>query len=329
MKLARGLVVATVIAASVPLAAACGSAPDPNQFSRAGSGSGDAGASSAHAGSNAAGGNVGTAGSSNGSGGHTSGGDAGEGNGSSGAPNGGASSGDAGESGAAGETGAGASNGGTAGASVGGAGMSGTSLGGAGGGGIAAGGASLGGAGGAPAGGAGTGGAATGGSSVGGAGMGGTAAGGASMGGAGAGGTGGASSCPALPPADKTDCSVSTPSSCFYSGVACSCLAAPGPGPIGAHKWACYGTPEKCPSAKPTAGNSCAQNLGAECPYPNQDYCICKGNTQDAAWACQAPTATCLANKPPQKLACGPVRACQYSDVSCFCNASSWSCLGG
>ena len=331
MKLARGLVVATVIAACVPLAAACGSAPDPNQFSRAGSGSGDAGASSAHAGSSAAGGKVGTAGSSNGSGGHTNG-DAGEGNGSSGAPNGGASSGDAGESGAAGETGAGAPNGGTAGASVGGAGTSGTSLGGAGGGGIAAGGASLGGAGAggtAPAGGAGTGGTATGGSSVGGAGTGGTAAGGASLGGAGAGGTGGANGCPALPPTDKADCNVSTPSSCFYSGVACSCLAAAGPGPIGAHKWACYGTPEKCPSAKPTAGNSCAQNLGAECPYPNQDYCICKGNSQDAAWACQAPTVTCLANKPPQKLACGPVRACQYSDVSCFCNASSWSCLGG
>ncbi|HEY0468703.1 MAG TPA: hypothetical protein VGC79_31125, partial [Polyangiaceae bacterium] len=108
------------------------------------------------------------------------------------------------------------------------------------------------------------------------------------------------------------------------------CLAAAGgPGPGTTRKWACYGTPEKCPTVKPTAGNACKQNVGAECPYPNQDYCICKGDAQSASWVCQSPTATCLTNKPPPNLACGPVRTCQYSDVACFCNASNWSCLGG
>jgi hypothetical protein len=191
-------------------------------------------------------------------------------------------------------------------------------------------GASGNGAGGASVGGAGASGGGAGGASMAGAGAGGSSGGSASVGGAGASGSsaGAGNSCPALAPADKTDCNVSTPSSCFYAGVACSCLATSG-GPAAARKWACYGTPEKCPSAKPTAGASCTQNLGAECPYPSKDYCICKGNAPDASWVCQSPTATCLTNKPPQGLACGPVRGCQYSDVSCFCNASNWSCLGG
>ncbi|MEI9938602.1 MAG: hypothetical protein WDO69_15400 [Pseudomonadota bacterium] len=323
MKFARGLVVASVIAACVPLAAACGSAPD-DLFSQSGEGSGYAGANDARAGASAAGGKQdGMAGSSNSSGGKRNGGDAGESNGSSGAPAGGMDSGEGGKTGDAGEAGAGAPHGGTAGASAGGAGSAGASVGGAG-----ASGASVGGAG---AGGAGAGGAGAGGASVGGAGAGGAGAGGESVGGAGgasgAAGAGG-TSCPALAPVDKADCSVSTPSSCFYSGVACSCLAS-SQGPSGMRKWACYGTPEKCPNLKPTAGNSCKQNIGAECPYPNQDYCICKGDAPDASWVCQAPSATCLTNKPAQNLACGPVRTCQYSDVSCFCNASNWSCLGG
>jgi len=325
MKFARGLVVASVVGASVALATACGSAPDPNLFSESGGGSGHTGGTNTHAGSSAASGKQDNpAGSSSGPGGNTSGGDVGVSSGSSGLSAGGMSNSGGSDSSEAGEGGVGAPGAGAAGASAGDAGTSGASTGGAAFGGAGAGGTGIGGAafGGAGAGGTGIGGAA-GGSGVGGAG---TA--GASGGGAGAGGSGGANGCPTLAPADKTDCTVSTPSSCFYPGVACSCLAA-SDAPASTRKWACYGTPDKCPGAKPTAGNSCKQNIGAECPYSNQDYCICKGNTLDASWVCQSPTATCLTNKPPQNLACGPVRACQYSDVSCFCNASSWSCLGG
>jgi len=340
MKFARGLAVVSMLGASVPLAAACGSAPDPNLFSQVGNGSSYAGGNNAHAGTHAGGNEDSTAGSSSGSGGSTSGGAFGGSNGSSGAPAGGTSSSEGGETSDAGEAGAAFPRGGAAGTSAGTAGVSGSSPGGAGAGGSSAGGAGAGGAavgggasggtgaGGASVGGAGAGGTSTGGASAGGAGAGGTGSGGASVGGAGAGGAGGASSCPALAPADKTACNVSTPSSCFYPGVACSCLGT-SEGPAATRKWACYGTPEKCPSAKPTAGNSCKQNLGAECPYSNQDYCVCKGAMLDASWVCQAPTATCMTNKPPQNLACAHVRSCQYSDVSCFCDGNNWSCLGG
>lgn len=324
MKFVRSLLVVSAIAGCVSLVAACGSAPDSNLFSRSSNGSGHGGANNAPAGASAVGGDGGsTAGSNNGSGGNTSGGDAGESNGISGASTGGTNSGEGGKFGDAGEAGAGAPAGGAAGAPTGGAvgtaGAGSAGLSGGGAGGTPAGAAGAG-AGGAPVGGTGGGGAGPGGA----AGASGAGAGGAAVGGAG----GGANSCPALPPADKTDCNVGTPASCFYSGVACSCLTA-GQGPAATRKWACYGTPDKCPNSKPTAGNACKQNVGAECPYPNQDYCICKGDSLDASWVCQAPTATCLTNKPPQNLACGPVRTCQYSDVACFCNASNWSCLGG
>ena len=323
MKFARGLVLATTIGASVT--AACGSAPDQNLFSPSENSSGHAGENNVHAGT----GNVGgQAGSKSNHGGNTSAGDGGEGSGSSGAPAGGMSSSDAGDSGAAGEAIAGSPSGGGSG----GVGVAGAASGGGGGGGASVGGAGAGGSnsGGASVGGAGAGGSNNGGASVGGGGASGAGSGGASAGGAGAGtgGASGANSCPTLPPTDKTVCNLSTPSSCFYPGVACSCLPT-SDGPASTRRWACYGTPDKCPSAKPTAGSSCKQNIGAECPYTSQDYCICKGTTADASWVCQAPSATCLTNKPPQNLACGPVRTCQYSDVSCFCNASNWSCLGG
>ena len=311
----RGLMIASAIAGSVSLAAGCGSAPDSELFSPSTHGAGRAGANNARAGASATGGNEHvTAGSSNGGGGNASNGDAGESNGSSGASAGGTSSGEAGKAGDVGEAGAGAPGGGAAGSSAGGAGAGGSSVAGAG-----AGGAALGGAG--PGGGAGGGGPGSGGSV--GAGTGGTSNGGTSSGGA-----GGANGCPALAPVEKAECNVSTPSSCFYPGEACSCLAT-GLGPAGPRRWACYGTPDKCPKAKPTAGISCKQNVGAECPYSSQDYCICKGDGLDASWTCQAPTATCLASKPPQNLACSSVRSCQYSDVSCFCNSNNWSCLGG
>lgn len=227
MKFARGLVVASLVSACVPLAVACGSAANSDLFSPAGgaSGSAHAGSGSANAGANTAGGaEDGTSGANNGAAGNASTGDAGDGNnGASGAPAGGKNG--SGESGA---PGAGASGGPMTGAGAGGA----PGAGAGGGPGAGAGGTPGAGAGGAP--------------------------------GAGAGGApaGGASSCPASSPKDGLVCAVSTPDSCFYSGSACSCLSNNSP----SKKWGCYGTANACPDAKPAPGTSCKHRRGLPVP---------------------------------------------------------------
>ncbi len=199
MKFARGLVVASLVSACVPLAVACGSAANSDLFSPAGgaSGSAHAGSGSANAGANTAGGaEDGTSGANNGAAGNASTGDAGDGNnGASGAPAGGKNG--SGESGA---PGAGASGGPMTGAGAGGA----PGAGAGGGPGAGAGGTPGAGAGGAP--------------------------------GAGAGGApaGGASSCPASSPKDGLVCAVSTPDSCFYSGLLAAVSATTAPARSGA-----------------------------------------------------------------------------------------------
>ncbi len=145
-------------------------------------------------------------------------------------------------------------------------------------------------------------------------------------GGAGAAGTG---CTPMAPKADQV-CTVSTPDSCFYAGEACSCLPGGNSGGGAQFKhWGCYGTPDLCPDAKPSAGLSCKQSIGAECPYSASEYCVCMGNNNDPHWVCQAPGAFCSAQKPQSGDNCGgTLRTCTYADVACFCNGTKWSCEG-
>jgi hypothetical protein len=121
-------------------------------------------------------------------------------------------------------------------------------------------------------------------------------------------------------------CSVTTPDSCYYAGIACSCLQAGGN--PNSRKWGCYGTPNKCPDAAPADGATCKFNIGAACPYPGNDFCACVGNNAFAQWACQPANPFCSA-KPAQGAGCSTVRSCSYGDVACFCNGSNWGCEGG
>jgi hypothetical protein len=230
---------------------------------------------------------------------------------------GGTSEAGAGESGVAGKKGsAGSGTGGHsgspgAGAGAGGSGQSGAPSGGSAGAAAGSGGASAG-AGGATAG-AGAGGGAAGGST------GGTAGGGA------AGGSGIGVGCPQNgPPTPGAACQVTTADSCFYSGVACSCEQ------VGAstfvRRWACYGTPDKCPNDKPAAGTGQCKN-GAECPYPGGNFCACVGNGNEPKFACQSEAAACPAMKPFKGMGCQlPIRSCAYADDQCFCDGDNWSC---
>lgn len=144
-------------------------------------------------------------------------------------------------------------------------------------------------------------------------------------GGGGAAGIGGGVGCGPTAPIPNRDCNVTTPDSCFYSGVACSCLAV-SLNPNVSHKWACFGTPDQCPAAKPTAGTTCRAD--AACPYPGNDFCACVNTGGDPHWVCQAEQVTCP-QRPMDGMSCQTVRTCQYADVQCFCNGSNWGCEGG
>jgi hypothetical protein len=124
------------------------------------------------------------------------------------------------------------------------------------------------------------------------------------------------------PPNPGAPCQVTTPDSCFYSGVACSCQQ------LGAsafvRKWACYGTPDKCPDHAPVADSGPCKN-GAQCPYPDGDYCVCAGNGNEPRFDCQSDTPVCPAMK-PFKEACSNVRSCAYADDQCFCDGDNWTC---
>jgi hypothetical protein len=294
MKFARGLAVVSWLSVSLPLAIACGGAGSSNLFSASGGETSvdRAGAEGIAAGSSSAGAD--TAGTSAG-----------------GASEGGARGG---EPGAAGKGSAGAAEpgGGSPGAGAGGKGHGGGSAGAASGGG-ASGGASTG-AGGAAAGAAGgTAGAETGGS------------GGLVGSNGGASGSGNGEGCPingAPTPGDA--CQVTTPDSCFYSGIACSCEQ------LGAssfaRKWACYGTPDKCPDKAP-APDSGPCKSGAECPYPGGDFCACAGGGGEPKYSCRPETSACPEMKPFKGMACQlPVKSCAYADDQCFCNGDNWTC---
>jgi len=293
MKFARGLAVFSVISASLPLAIACGSASN-DLFSPSGGGSSIAGAGAASSSAGAAS----VAGAENGAaaGAETSM----AGLSSSGADNGGGSSGAA-TGGMSGNAAGGAHTAGSGGASAGSAGAS-----------------------------AGSGGASAGAANAGGGGTSGAAGASAGMGGsAGSAGMAGAPACPvAGAPQDGASCSVSTPDSCFYAGQACSCLQQGGN--QNQHQWGCYGTPNKCPDSKPVAGLSCkANNLGAACPYPGNDFCACVVMGNEAHWVCQPAQPICSQTKPNQGAVCTTVRTCSYGDVACFCNGDNWGCEGG
>ena len=156
-------------------------------------------------------------------------------------------------------------------------------------------------------------------------------AGGASAGSGGSAGSAGSTAgvgCPASVPKPTAACNVTTPNSCFYPGIACSCLPTGngGPGPGSGNKaWGCHGTTDKCPESKPTAGLTCKANLGASCPYPGSDYCACVGTGNEAKWMCQPPNPTCN-GKPAANATCQTARTCSYGEVACFCNASNWAC---
>ena len=293
MKFARGLAVVSLISASLPLAVACGSASN-DLFSASGGSLSAAGAGTSLAGSNSEGGsgNAGTVGGETGIAGDKTGGGAGS-----------------------------KSNGGSSGSSVGGV------SGGSAEGGSPAAGAS---AAGSDSTGAGSGGASAGsGGSIGG--TAGVSAGGNGGASAGTGGAGPNAGCPtSAVPKDGAVCTTTTPDSCFYSGVACSCLPTNGGGGPGSltKKWACYGTPNSCPDTKPVAATSCKFNLGAECPYPGGDFCACVGFNNEAKWACQPDVPVC-SGKPVENAPCATARTCSYSDVACFCNGANWSCEGG
>ncbi|HEY5375280.1 MAG TPA: hypothetical protein VIK01_16485 [Polyangiaceae bacterium] len=301
MKFVRGLAVVSWVSASLPLAIACGSAGSNGLFSASGgaTSSNKAGESGVTAGTSSAGAD--TAGMSAG----------------------GTSQAGAGETSVAGKSSGGEHSGGSAGAGTGGKGQSGGGAGaaaGSGGASAGAGGAAAG-AGGAAAGaGAGAGGSAAG---SGGAAAGAGGGGGSAAGNGGTGGSGNGVGCPVNgPPTAGVACQVNTADSCFYSGVACSCEQ------LGAstfvRRWACYGTPDKCPDSAPAAGSGPCKS-GAECPYPGGGFCACVGNGNEAKYACQPDAPVCPA-KPFKGQACTNVKTCAYADDQCFCNGDSWSC---
>lgn len=323
------------IAACIPLAIACGSAESPNFFpDRGGSRDVGAGSENANAGLSEGGaasehGGTGAGGTLDGDGGLSSTGSAGK---TASAGRGGSSSGgssSAGTSSTAAAGGASAGSAGKANTSAGSGGTAGTSVGTGGNAGVNAG-----------SGGSGTGGASGANGSSGSSGWNGwggwTGWGGWSgWSGSSSGGSAGASSCPTNAPIKNDVCDVSTPDSCFYAGLACSCLTAPsgpGPGPINpTKKWACYGDGVSCPDTKPVAGTSCKGDAGTECPYPDSDYCVCSGTSIEAHWVCQANPPVCPATKPLDDL-CVTVKTCSWSsnpDKACFCNGSRWGCEGG
>ena len=293
MKFARGLAVAWV-SVSLPLAIACGSAGSGNLFSPSGGETSvdRAGASGVTAAASSAGAD--TAGMSAG-----------------GTSEGGAS---AGERGVAGKGSAGTTEpgGGRPGAGAGGKGQGGAPNGGSAGASAGSGGASAGG---------------------GGATAGGSAAGGDTGGTRGIVGSNGGTSgfgngegCPVNgAPMPGAPCQVTTPDSCFYSGAACSCQQS-GPSEFG-RKWACYGTPDKCPNDAPAPDSGPCKN-GAECPYPDGDFCVCAGGGGgDARYSCQPAKSVCPDMKPFKGTGCQlPVRSCAYADDQCFCNGDSWTC---
>ncbi|HEY1535933.1 MAG TPA: hypothetical protein VGF76_18055 [Polyangiaceae bacterium] len=298
MKFARGLLVVSWVSASLPLAIACGSAGSSNLFSSTGGASslGRAGTNGVAAGSSSAGAD--TAGMSAG-----------------GTSEGGAS---AGERGVAGKGSGGVEpSGGSPGA--GGKGHGGApSGGGPGAGGAGAGGASAG-AGGATAG--------AGGSS---AGSGGSTAGSGGVVGSngGASGSGNGEGCPVNgAPTPGAPCQVTTPDSCFYSGVACSCQQS-GASAFG-RKWACYGTPDKCPDNAPAPGSGPCKT-GAQCPYPGGDFCACvtggNGGGNEPKFACQSDAPVCPDMKPFKDSQCTTLRSCAYADDQCFCDGDNWTC---
>jgi hypothetical protein len=229
---------------------------------------------------------------------------------------GGTSQGGAGETSVAGKGSAGEHSGGSAGAGTGGKGQSGGGAGAA----AGSGGASAGAGGAAGGAGAGAGGSAAG---SGGAAAGAGGGGGSAAGNGGTGGSGNGVGCPSNgPPTAGVACQVTTADSCFYSGVACSCEQ------LGAstfvRRWACYGTPDKCPDNAPATGSGPCKS-GAECPYPGGGFCACVGNGNEAKYACQPDAPVCPA-KPFRGQACTNVKTCAYADDQCFCDGDSWSC---
>jgi hypothetical protein len=342
MKFAGGF--AVLIASCLPLAVACGSPESPNFFSERG-GSRDPGAAgreNAHAGSSE-GGTTSAGGNENGGTGDTSGQVAGRPGMGSAGKNGTAGRGGAGNTAGAESGGTTGSAAGAGGAGSGSGGKPSTGSGGSNGGASGAAGSVSAGSGGTAGAHAGSGGSASGSGGVSG-GSGSSGSSGSSgwgwggwngWGGSNSGGAAGASACPANPPTKNDACDVTTPDSCFYSGLACSCLSSasgPGPGPINPTKrWACYGDGALCPDTKPTAGASCKGSVDAECPYPGNDYCVCSGSGGDAHWVCQANPPTCSANKPVADN-CSTVKTCSWGtnkEQACFCNGSRWGCEGG
>jgi hypothetical protein len=326
MKFVHGLAILSWVSPLVPFAVACGGNAPSGLFSSSGdTASSQAGADAAHAGAPAAGAGAAGASSSGSSAGEASvgGNMSAAGSGESGGASAGAAAGGVGVSGHGG-----APSGGTAGAVSGAAGanagtggdnggMTGSAGAGSGGTSAGSGGTSAGGTSGTSAGG-------TGGTSAGGAG--GTSAGGTGGTSAG-GGMAGSPGCPASAPQANNNCFTSTPNSCFYMGVACSCQQS---GPGNSRRWACYGSQDKCPEALPVSTATCKLNNGAQCPYPGGDFCACTGNGfgpgNEAKWTCQTPPVTCPALKPPKNQACAAVRACAYDDDQCFCDGNSWAC---
>jgi hypothetical protein len=299
MKFARGLLVVSWVSGSLPLAIACGSAGSSNLFSSTGgAGSlGRAGANGVAAGSSSAGAD--TAGMS--AGGTSEGGASAGERGVAGKGSGGVEP-SGGSPGAGGKGHGGAPSGGGPGA----------------GGGAGAGGASAG-AGGATAG--------AGGSS---AGSGGSTAGSGGIVGSngGASGSGNGEGCPVNgAPTPDAPCQVTTPDSCFYSGVACSCQQS-GPTAFG-RRWACYGTPDKCPDNAPAPGTGPCKT-GAQCPYPGGDFCACvnggNGGGNEPKFACQSDAPVCPDMKPFKDSQCTTVRSCAYADDQCFCDGNNWTC---
>jgi len=298
MKFARRLAIVSWVSVLGPFAIACGSAGSSSLFSSSG-GSGDlgkAGADGVAAGASSAGADTAGASAAGASSGGAPG-TAGKGSaGESGHTSGGSSG--AGSSGSAGKGQGGGSSGGSAGAAAGAGGNS----------------------------------AGSGGALAGAGGMGGTAAGSGGVAGDNAGGSGGSAGavgtgCPVLAPTPTGVCQTMTPNSCFYPGLACTCL------PIAANeftrRWACYGTPDKCPDNEPAPGSGPCKN-GAQCPYPGGDFCACDSNNFGSnRFACQPDAPVCPVFKPGKGMPCSlPVRTCAYADNQCFCDGSNWDCEG-
>ena len=103
------------------------------------------------------------------------------------------------------------------------------------------------------------------------------------------------------------------------------------PGINSAKTWACYGDGAACPDAKPIPGASCKASVGAECPYPGNDFCVCSGSSFGTYWVCQSALSVCPAKKPMDPY-CNAVKTCSWGsnkEVACFCNGERWGCEGG